>query len=189
MRTIFRLAIITWLAFCTVSAWATDRYVAQNGQTPASPFTDWTSAASNIQDAINAAVNDDTVWVGAGLYLKPTNAVAFEGTNVVYIDKRLSLRSSNSVPSSTIIDGEGANRVIAWNYTPASPTNRFLLDGFTIRYGFATNRGAGIFFQAGVWTGVVQNCIISSNTVAGPVTPSGAGVYSYNNAIAFGITL
>jgi hypothetical protein len=52
-----------------------DYYVGQNGQTPAPPYTAWSSAASNIQDAVNEASDGDTIWVDEGVYRTPTNAV------------------------------------------------------------------------------------------------------------------
>ena len=87
---------------------ADDHYAAQNGQAPGGTYTAWGIAASNIQDAVNAATTNDTVWVGAGRYTVPPNAVVWMGTNVVYIDKPMTLRSSNGVPATTIIDGGGS---------------------------------------------------------------------------------
>ena len=75
----------TWLALALPASRA-DYYAAQNGQTPAGPYTSWETAASNIQDAVNAAANNSTVWVGAGRYTVPTNAVFYTTTNVVYIN-------------------------------------------------------------------------------------------------------
>ena len=145
-----------------------DYYAAQNGQTPAAPYISWETAASNIQDAVNAAGTNDTVWVGAGRYRVPTNAVWWVGTNVVYIEKPITLRSSNGIPESTIIDGEGKNRGIAvWN-TNAGTSNQFIIEGFTVSNCHATNFGGGILFyhSRAVWTGTVLNCIVSDNTVA-----------------------
>ena len=94
-------------------AWCGDYYVARNGQTPSYPYTTWESAALHIQDAVDAATTNDTVWVGAGRYTAPPNFTNFGGSNVVFINRPLTLRSSNGVPASTVIDGQGSCRGIA----------------------------------------------------------------------------
>jgi hypothetical protein len=159
--------IIAWMSGALPCAFA-DYYTAKNGQTPAAPYTSWVTAANSIQDAVNAAPTNGVVWVGAGRYTLPPNAVVFKGTNVVYIYKPLTLRSSNGVPATVTIDGEGKYRGVAVDYNYTS-TNNFLIDGFTISNCFlaiaGSNGGAGIFFNAGDYTSTVRNCIICDNTV------------------------
>ena len=172
---IVRLSLVTKLGHIFLAVFAinyvqaADFYVAQNGQSPNHPYTTWMKAASNIQDAVNAAGTNDTVWVGSGRYTVPTNSVNHVGTNVVYINKPIILRSSNGAPDSTVIDGEGNNRGIAVVHT-VSTSNRFVINGFTVSNCYATNHGGGITFAAhltdSAWTGEVYNCIISDNTVA-----------------------
>jgi hypothetical protein len=169
-----------------------DYYAAQNGQTPVGPYTSWTTAASSIQDAVNAAPTNGVVWVGAGRYTIPTNAVFYQGTNVVYIYKPLILRSSNGVPARTVIDGQGKHRGVTWYY-PYSSTNRFLLDGFTVSNCWATNTGSGIYIVPSVWTAEVQNCIISDNLAlctqnVAYAYAAGAGIYG-SLASGFGMTV
>jgi hypothetical protein len=187
--------------FVLPCALADDHYAAQNGQAPGGAYNSWATAASNIQDAVNAASTNDTVWVGAGRYTLPTNPVVFIGTNVVYIDKPLTLRSSNSVPATTIIDGSGAYRGVAVYYS-SHTTNRFAIDGFAISNCCATNWGGGVLFRttglegqdwnwSKVWTGMVQNCVISDNT-AGPqsgVKSYGGGIYSYSYSAVYGLVV
>jgi hypothetical protein len=144
-----------------------DHYVARNGQTPSGTYTSWATAASNIQDAVNVAYTNSTVWVGAGRYTVPTNAVAYNGTNVVYIAKPLVLRSSNGVPETTIIDGGGSRRGIVMYNGSIGSTNYVVVDGFTISNCAATNFGAGIYMVAAIYTALVQNCVISYNYSAG----------------------
>jgi hypothetical protein len=44
----------------------TNYYVATNG--PGGAFTNWATAASNIQDAIDRTIAGDIVWVSNGVY-------------------------------------------------------------------------------------------------------------------------
>ncbi len=154
-----------------------DYYVARNGvNTDTPPFTSWSTAASNIQDAVTAATNGATVWVEAGTYTLPPNAINYLGSNVVYITKSLSLRSVSGNPADTIIDGAGTNRGIAVVYTTEEG---FTLDGFTIANCFATNQGGGISVDAS-WPRLhINNCIIRDNIVAPGTTSLGGGLYAY----------
>ncbi|MCA1809697.1 MAG: DUF4838 domain-containing protein, partial [Lentisphaerae bacterium] len=146
-----------------------DKYVAQNGQDPIYPYTNWASAASNIQDAVNSIYPDAVIWVGPGRYTVPTNAVVLDGvTNVVYSDKPMVLRSSAGA-AATMIDGEGLYRGICADHTTAAWVE---LDGFTIANGYAAN-GGGILLRRRTFTGVLRNCVITDNTAEGV----GGGLY------------
>jgi len=179
--------------FCLIAYAGADHYAAQNGQTPGGPYTSWETAASNIQDAVNVAATNAVIWIGAGRYTLPTNAVAnVRGTNVVYIYKPLTLRSSNSVPADTIIDGGGSNRCMDV-YAPFAATNRLIVDGLTLCNGYAygTNGGGAIAFSYNNvgWTAVVQNCVFKDNTVLssdGDMYAGGGAIYVFNVQSYFG---
>ena len=164
-------------ALCAAGAAATDRYVAQSGQTPdpGAGYVTWAQAASNIQDAVNKAAVNDTIWVGAGRYYAPDAPSNTYGPTVVVINKALALRSSNGAPESTIIDGGGQYRGITiQNFT--TTTNLYIVDGFTITNCSATNFGGGIYItpvSSTYMTSVVQNCLITDNKVIG----GGGGIY------------
>ncbi|MFA7158618.1 MAG: right-handed parallel beta-helix repeat-containing protein [Kiritimatiellia bacterium] len=150
---------------------ADTHYAAQNGQAPGGSFNTWETAASNIQDAVNAAAAGDTVMVGAGRYTLPPNPTNYGGTNVVFAGKPLILRSSNGSPESVIIDGEGKYRGIAI-YAP------FVLAGFTISNCVATNYGGGILVVQAAGTGLVSDCIITDNSVGSGTASQGGGVWA-----------
>jgi len=63
--TIFILILIF---FASQKILADTHYVNVNNPTPAAPFTSWADAAINIQDAVDAASDGDTVLVTNGTY-------------------------------------------------------------------------------------------------------------------------
>ncbi|MEI6150659.1 MAG: hypothetical protein WCS01_16305 [bacterium] len=153
---------------------AADRYVAQNGQTPASPYAGWATAASNIQDAVNAASANDTVWVADGTYAPP-----LLNAQVVSITKGLALRGSSGNPAGVTIDGNGTNRGVYVNLTSPACV---LIEGFTITNCQFVGAGAGVYLKHdGITAGtaVVQNCVITGNR-AGINPERGYQLYGLN---------
>ena len=61
-RAVFALLPLSAIA----SQAATTLYVDLNSTNPTPPFATWETAATNIQDAVNIAVDDDTVLVTNG---------------------------------------------------------------------------------------------------------------------------
>jgi hypothetical protein len=164
------------------SVLAAVRYVDVNSASNAPPYTSWATAATNIQDAVDAAVAGDEIVVANGIY-----ATGGLPGNRVTVDKPLSLRSING-PQFTSIDGGQSVRCVYL-------TNGASLSGFTLTNGFvlligARSYGGGVFCES--TNAVVSNCVVSGNSAVGVCLcdsgifgPAGGGVYggTLNNCI------
>ena len=127
-------------------------YVDINNTTPAFPYASWFTAATNIQDAVDAATSNDMVLVADGVY---------NITSGITVAKDIELWSVNG-PEVTIVDGGNVTGCF-W-----LGTNACLLSGFTIRngrinpFGGTWNwSGGGIYCLDTV--PVVSNCVIREN--------------------------
>jgi len=147
------------------SALAGVHYVDVNSTNATPPYTNWTTAATNIQDAVDAAVAGDQVVVTNGIYATGGRAVYGTLTNRVAVNKPLALRSVNG-PQFTTIDGAGAVRCVYL-------TNSASLSGFTLTNGGVTlyvsesppyrqTSGGGLWCE-GTNDVVVSNCVVAGN--------------------------
>ena len=76
------------------SALADVHYVDVNSTNATPPYTNWATAATNIQDAVDAAVTGDEIVVTNGIYATGGRAAIADSTpNRVVVDKPLSVRS------------------------------------------------------------------------------------------------
>jgi hypothetical protein len=107
------------------------------------------AAATNIQDAVDAAADGDTVLVTNGVYATGGKSLDGTTTNRMAVDKPLDLLSVNG-PAVTVIDGLATFRCV----TLATNAR---LTGFTLTDGFAPYGG-------GVLGGTLTNCILNVNT-------------------------
>ncbi len=161
------LSIVVFLA---LTASAAVHYVDVNSTNPTPPYMNWATAATNIQDAVDAAMGDDEIVVTNGLYATGGRAVYGTMTNRVAVDRPLTLRSVNG-PEFTVIqggrlpdtnNGDGAIRCVYL-------ANGASLMGFTLTNGATravatTGEGNG----GGVWcespnNSVVSNCLVTGN--------------------------
>ena len=176
MKTIMPSVICS--AFLVVHASAiTTRYVDAHGTNPVSPYTNWVTAATNIQDAMNVTAFQDLVLVTNGIY--QYGGASFQGSNRVHVINGVSLQSMNG-PAVTIIKGyqepgttNGANALRCVYLTEFSS-----LSGFTLTGGATQISGNGGGVVAETFC-VISNCVISGNTSAG----NGAGSESVNGSL------
>jgi hypothetical protein len=119
------------LVFVSFISQAATRYVDADSITPVWPYTNWSTAANTIQDAVEAADPSDVILVTNGVYRTGgrTGPLATGLTNRVTVVKGVILRSVNGpdvtftegyqVPGTT--NGEGAVRCV---YLSGGGTNR-----------------------------------------------------------------
>jgi len=153
-----------------LSSQADVHYVDLNSTNATPPYANWATAATNIQDAVDAAVAGDEVVVTNGTYATGGRGV-YGTTNRVAVDKPLTLRSVNG-PELTIINGGGIRCVYL--------TNGASLSGFTLTGGvasFYTPSVTSASSGGGVWceslSALVSNCVLTGNSASG----EGGGAY------------
>jgi nitrous oxidase accessory protein NosD len=139
LRPLFAAAL---LLATTATALAAVHYVDQNSTNATPPYTNWSTAATNIQVAVDAAVAGDEIVVTNGTYAGGVN-----------INKPLTVRSVSG-PQFTTISGGGPCVSLASNAS---------LAGFTVTGGSAPY-GGGVVCQSS--NAVVSNCVITGNQAA-----------------------
>jgi hypothetical protein len=157
MKTTLNLLAAGLFLAAANSALATVHYVSLESTNPSPPYATWATAATNIQDAVDAAVADEEIVVTNGRYATGGGRVYGYATNCVAVDKPLTVRSVNG-PEATIIDGLGAMRC-------AYLSNDAVLVGFTLTRGYVG--GFSLSWGGGACGGTLYNCTLSGNWVAG----------------------
>ncbi len=150
-------------------------YVRTNNPAAASPYTSWTTAATNIQAAIDAVSQAGAlVLVSNGVYSTGGRTVnGWSLTNRVAITNIIALQSVNGPAVTTIIgradpistNGDSAVRCV---YAGADS----LITGFTLAGGHSKTNGDWYADESGggAWcdvSAVLSNCTITSNSVYG----------------------
>ncbi len=145
-------------------------YVNKINPTPIYPYNSWPAAATNIQDAVEAAsqTQNSLVLVTNGIYDTGGNLTPGHSCyNRVVITKNIVVRGVNG-PENTIILGKGPFGV---NAVRGVLLSAGVLEGFTVSNGYTMdhfsyddiydNSGGGVNMYGG--NGIVTNCIISGN--------------------------
>ncbi len=134
---------------------SSNHYVNLASSAPASPYLTWSTAATNIQDAINASIRGDTIIVTDGVY-QCAGYTAPDGTrSMVVITNAITIQSVNG-SAATSINGSNAMRCVYL-------ANGAALTGFTLTDGNSGNVGGGVYCPSTAGT-VISNCVITANT-------------------------
>ncbi len=166
------------LAASIGSSSAIDRFVSlTGGHVP--PFTSWTDAATNIQDAIEAASAGDVVWVTNGVYATGGKVMAGDLTNRVVIDKALTVQSVNGWAVTTIEGARDFVNVSATAVRGVWMTNGAVLRGFTVRDGQSRSVGDADTLRSGggVWCSTTNATIVDSVIRENASAQAGGGCY------------
>ena len=158
--------LVGWIFGLVVgSAWlagADTLYVDVNGTNNVPPFSSWERATPEIQFAVDAAEDGDTVLVNSGTYhlvipVTTTNAITIQSVHGA---------------ASTIVDGGGNTRCFDLSFSACN------LVGFTIVNGEAANGGGAYCYGS---SATIDFCVFSNNTATGLFDPrvpgKGGGMY------------
>ncbi len=181
-----RAALLACLALCslplaTLAAEPPTYYVSVANPAPVAPYRSWETAATNIQQAIDAGTEPGRlVLVADGVY--QTGSVSNRcGLSRVAVPAGVTVRSVNG-PAATVIEGapapgeDGGNALGAIRCAYLS-TNA-ILNGFTLTNGhtrtdgdrFKERSGGGAWCE---WSGVLTNCTLAANAAES----DGGGAY------------
>jgi hypothetical protein len=156
MKSALRLTItILLLAVSNLSA--ATLYVSLESTNPTPPYTNWVTAATSIQAAVNVAAINDAVLVANGVY-----------AGGVSVTKALALLSVNG-PQFTIINGGGTNRCV-------DLTDGASLTGFTLTNGYQYGYGGGVACASP--NAFLTNCLIVGNSAGDRGGASGGTLYN-----------
>lgn len=151
----FAMALL-FFALVGARAKAADRFVCLAGQSVA-PFTSWETAATNIQDAVDASSPGDRVWVTNGTY---------NLSDVLTLTNRVTVASINGAGVTTL-DAQGNSRVV---YISADSQ----VTGFRLLNGWDEAEGGGVYHEKG---GTLFNCQVRNCTAYARNQAAGGGVY------------
>ncbi len=147
---------ILTLLLAVSSLSAATHYVSLGSTNPTPPYTNWATAATSIQAAVNVAATKDAVLVTDGVY-----------PGGVSVTKPLTLLSVNG-PQFTIITGGFSNQCV-YLADGASLTGFTLTNGYNASSYYGADYGGGV--QCASTNAFLTNCLI----VGGVATRGGGG--------------
>jgi hypothetical protein len=174
MKTALRLTVAAFLTATFSLSAASTLYVSLESTNPVGPYATWETAATNIQQAVDAAAAGDTVLVTNGLY-----AVGYRDVSVLYtyqyppmlvsivsrvvVTNSIRVESVNGPVVTTIMGARFTNEVgeVTNGLGCVFLGTNAVLSGFTVTNGYALSGG-------GVWSespsAVVSNCTLTGNS-------------------------
>ena len=143
-------ALVTKTNIIKITGMTPYHYVSLTGSnTP--PFITWAAAATNAQDAINAAEVYDTVFITNGVY---SSAGYFQdGTNVIILNKQIDVVGMGNV----VIDGKGIMRCA---HIISGMFSNIRFENGVASGSANAGRGGGVFCAG---TGMLSRCILENN--------------------------
>ncbi len=157
------LCSIIFISLISTSIFALTYYVNVNNFGATAPYTNWATAATVIQDAVDLAGANDTVIVTNGVYtLGGAVTPGYSLNNRVVIQNQITVQSVNG-PENTIIYGQGPNGVGAVRCVYLYKASKLI--GFTLSNGHTLVTGDNIYERGGggillKGDNIVSNCII-----------------------------
>lgn len=141
-------------------------YVSSSGSNT-SPYNTWETAAHNIKDAIDA-VNGENADAPGIVYLAPgtytaSSGCSADGNYLVSVEKSVRLVGTGDKPDETVLDGEGARRVLSLTGQGAGAQNIMIARSHPFSPAIGSELGFGLNM---VNAGIVDNCIISNASVS-----------------------
>jgi hypothetical protein len=158
MKTGAGLGVVLFGLLSSLGSAAT-RYVDASNPNPAVPYTSWSGAATNIQDAIDATSPGDEVLVTNGVYQSGGRLAGDGMMTLVVVTNQLTLESVNGA-GATVIDGGQSMRCVYL-------TNAAMLLGFTVRNGKNSSGPGGGVCCGSFSNEVVASCLVLSNSASG----------------------
>jgi hypothetical protein len=137
-------------------------HVAKTSEAPAFPYDTWRNAATNAQDAIDAAVDGVTILVSNGTY---------SITKQIKIEKGVILRGLTGRPEDVILDNDNSSRILYLNHAQA------LAAGFVFRGGTGTGLGRSVYIDT--VGGTVSNFVLRGCALSGTLNSGGRAAPIY----------
>ena len=141
-------------------------HVAPGSGAPAFPYDTWRNAATNVQDAVDAACGGVTIVVSNGAY-----AISAPIT----IAKGVTLRGLTGNPEDVVFANDNAERLLYLDHADA------VAAGFVLEGGSRKVWGQGAYIAAA--GGTVSNCVVRGCTASG----SGGAASAVHVGSAYGL--
>lgn len=131
------------------------------GHTPAAPYSSWDTAATNIQDAVDAASNGDEVVLANGSWIRDNSVKQIYHPPLVSITKGIHLHSASGVPQECIVGAStgGTKNTNYWSPLLWVSNQTAKVSGITFHNGTGDTKYPGIGARDG---SVLSNLVIST---------------------------